>query len=184
MRVRVIFIMNFLLLAIYLCATVLITYENPTALLPAYMDGGKNTIAFIPTLFTVYATWIPITKIFEKSGISRKVGKLLTPINKRLFPNENNNAYSHLSLNLSANLLGMGGAATPSGLDAMKSMTNKKNRIMLVVLNSTSLQLIPTTVIGLRANAGGIKDVILPSLIATVLTTIIAVVLVKVFVKS
>ena len=66
----------------------------------------------------------------------------------------------------------------------MKSMTNKKNRIMLVVLNSTSLQLIPTTVIGLRANAGGIKDIILPSLIATVLTTIIAVVLVKVFVKS
>ena len=71
----------------------------------------------------------------------------------------------------------------PIGLDAMKTMENRKNKIMLVVINSTSLQLIPTTVIALRASAGGVKDIILPSLISTIVTTVIAIILVKIFVK-
>ncbi|MBO5776175.1 MAG: hypothetical protein J6R35_02260 [Clostridia bacterium] len=175
--------MIIVLLVIYLASSILITIKTPTELLSTFLEGAGNTLKFIPTLFAIYATWIPITKILEKSGVTKKIGKGLSPINKRLFPKEKDVSYSHLSLNLSAKVLGMGGAATPSGLDAMKTMENRKNKIMLVVINSTSLQLIPTTVIALRASAGGVKDIILPSLISTIVTTVIAIILVKIFVK-
>ena len=110
--------------------------------------------------------------------------KLLLPLNKFLFPLEKEKAYEYLSVNVSSNLLGIGGASTPSGLKAMENMSSKKNKIMLVVLNSLSLQLIPTTVIAMRASGGSKIDVVLPTLLTTLITTIIGVTLVKIFVKK
>ena len=88
-------------------------------------------------------------------------------------------------MNISANMLGMGGAATPMGIEAMKGMDNGKGKltrgmIMFFVINATSLQILPTTIIGLRlangsANAG---DIIMPSIIATLVTTLTGILLV------
>ncbi len=123
-------------------------------------------------------------KILEKSKIDGKLATLIMPFNKLLFPKESPKAYEKLSVNISANLLGTGGAATPSGIDAMSLMKSKKNKIMLVALNSLSLQLIPTTVIAMRATKGAIVNIILASLIATFFTTAIGAILVKVLIKK
>ena len=116
--------------------------------------------------------------------MNKKCERVLRPINNVLFPLEKEKAYEQLSINLSSNLLGIGGASTPSGLKAMQNMASKKNKIMLVVINSLSIQLIPTTVVAMRYAKGSSIDIILPSLITTFITTAIGIALVKVLVKK
>lgn len=176
--------MNFALLLIYTASTIMIISTAPDTLIPAMIKGCENTLEFLPILFASYCVWLPAIKILEKSGVSKKVERLLLPVNKFLFPNEKEKAYEYLSVNVSGNLLGIGGASTPSGLKAMENMSSKKNKIMLVVVNSLSLQLIPTTVVAMRSAEGGKIDVVLPTLLTTLLTTIIGVTLVKIFVKK
>ena len=176
--------MNFALFLIYTASAIALILTSPDTLIPTIIDGCENTLNFLPILFASYCVWLPAVKILEKSGASKKVEKLLLPVNKFLFPNEKEKAYEFISVNVSSNLLGIGGASTPSGLKAMENMTSKKNKIMLVVINSLSIQLIPTTVIAMRAGMGGKIDVVLPTLLTTLLTTIIGVTLVKIFVKK
>ena len=176
--------MNIVLLFIYIGCSVVIIINDPNTLIPSIMAGCENTIKFLPILFASYCIWLPATKILERSGVSKKCEKLLIPVNKFLFPLEKENAYTPLAINLTSNMLGIGGASTPSGLKAMENMTSKKNKIMLVVINSLSIQLIPTTVIAMRYAKGGLIDIIIPSLITTFVTTAIGVFLVKVLVKK
>ncbi len=176
--------MNYALLFIYVVCSVMIIVKSPDAMITTLLEGSENTIKFLPLLFGSYCVFIPLIKILEKSKLDKTLAKLIYPINKTLFPNEKESAYNHLSLNLSTNLLGIGGASTPSGLKAMQEMNSKKNKIMLVVINSLSIQLIPTTVVAMRASKGSVIDIILPSILVTTLTTALGVVLVKIFVKE
>ena len=120
---------------------------------------------------------------FRDSGAQKFLRKLLKPLTNALFPGESEETSDAITLNFAANLIGAGGAATPAGLKAMSGIRAKKNAVMLVVLNSTSLQLIPTTVIAIRAGLGSVTDVILPTVIVTAFTSAIAVIAVKVFVR-
>ena len=176
--------MNIVLLCIYIGCSVLIIIKEPTTLIPSIMSGCENTIKFLPLLFASYCVWLPVTKILERCGVNKKCERVLRPINNVLFPLEKEKAYEQLSINLSSNLLGIGGASTPSGLKAMQNMASKKNKIMLVVINSLSIQLIPTTVVAMRYAKGSSIDIILPSLITTFITTAIGIALVKVLVKK
>ena len=101
-------------------------------------------------------------KIAEKSGISSIICRIIAPIVTRLFPNSSEKAKEYISMNITANILGMGNAATPMGILAAQTLdtenphpdTISKNMSMLLVLNTTSFQLVPTTIIALRAAAG------------------------------
>ncbi len=157
---------------------------NPTCVVPAFVSGCKDSVTFSLTMFAVYALWIPVNKMIEEIGCTKYLSKLLLPVEKRIFPGESSDVYDALSVNISANLLGVGGASTPMGLKAMGNMRKRKNRIMLVVINATSIQLIPTTILTVRMGLNATKDIILPTLAVTALTTIIAVILVKIFVKE
>jgi len=110
----------------------------------------------------VLCLWMGVMEIMERSGLARGLARLLRPVLKRLYP-----AFAHdrpvmdaVSANLSANLLGLGNAATPLGLEASRLMSERSPGVasdglcMLVVMNTASLQLIPTTVASLRAAAG------------------------------
>ena len=176
--------MNALLLLVYLCSSIMLIFKAPESLLTTIMQGCENTLKFLPVLFCSYALFIPLTKILEKGKVDGALQRALNPVNKRLFPKENEVAYKHLSVNISTNLLGIGGASTPSGILAIENMKSRKNKLMLVVMNSLSIQLIPTTVLALRAGSGGKIDVILPTLIATTFTSVLGIILVKVFVKE
>lgn len=95
-----------------------------------------------------------------------------------------------IALNMSANMLGLGNASTPMGISALKKLDDGSGIanhavIMLIVLNSTSIQLLPSTVIGLRASAGSSApaDIILPTIISTIITFLMGILLVHLFGK-
>jgi len=167
---------------------VLLLYFNPNAVLPTMLSTGNSTIELCVTLLAVYAIWMGLLQIMEDSGLNKKLSKALKPATDKLFGKLDPKTNEYVCMNISANMLGMGGAATPMGIKAMKSMDDGSGTatyamLMFFVLNATSLQLLPTTVIALRAAAGSANpsDIILPSLIATIASTAIGILLVILF---
>lgn len=160
----------------------LLLFKDPNAALGGMLDGVSSAIAMSVGLVAVYAVWLSVLNVMEKIGLNRAIGKALKPLTKRLFPSENDETRETISLNMSANLLGMGGAATPLGIKAINGMAKDSEKTndsiaLFVVINCTSIQLIPTTIIGLRAASGSANasDIILPSLIATTVSTLVGV---------
>lgn len=162
---------------------------NMEVTINAAFDGAKAAVDTILALAGVMCFWTGIMKIAEKSGLSDKIEKLLRPLITFLFPNSSNEAKKFISMNMSANLLGMGNAATPMGIKAMQMLDKENPRpeyasddmCMLVVLNTTSLQLIPTTIIALRtaANSANPFSVILPIWISSLTAVVAAVTVAK-----
>lgn len=159
---------------------------NPDGAINSMISGANNAVTLALTLLASYALWLGLFKLVDKTGISGVLTKLLRrPVNF-LFPGANDKAKGYLSANIAANFLGLGNAATPMGINAACEMDDKSGRatdgmIMLLVLSSTSLQLLPSTVIGLRAAKGSLSPAsFLPACIcATVLSTIVGITLVK-----
>ncbi len=129
----------------------------------AVMDGAQTAVELSIFLLGSMCAWLGFLKIAEESGLSRLLARALSPIIGRLFPEyrEDEEIQGKISMNLSANLLGLGNAATPLGLAAMKSMAEKnttdsptKGMILFVVMNTASLQLIPVNMAAMRANCG------------------------------
>ena len=134
-------------------------------------------------------------QIAQDSTLSKKLTKFLTPLIRYLFPEikKNDSCHEQISLNIIANILGLGNAATPLGLNAMKSLQEKnKDRnslsnsmCMLVLLNTASLQLIPTTVIALRSslNSSNPTSIIFPVWVSTIFAAISGILAVKFFIR-
>lgn len=158
-------------------------FTSPDSVLPALISGGSNGLNFSFKLFAIYAVWLSILKIWSSLRFDLWLGDKLKPVLYKIFPNESVECYGQLSINLSANMLGMGSAGTPAGIAAIENMNIKKNRIMLLVINSTSVQIIPTTIIAMRSSLSSQTDIILPSVIATFFSTFIGFLLVKILVK-
>lgn len=161
----------------------MLVFVAPETILPTMLQGAQKGLSLAVTLLAIYSIWLTVLKIYEKTNTTRYLAKAMNPITKRIFPNESLAAYSHINLNLSANILGMGGVATPMGIKAMENLTQKRNKIMLIIVNSTSLQLIPTTVVAIRAGLGATTDIILSSLIVSIATTTVGMILVRILVK-
>ena len=158
---------------------------NPSAVLSEMLGASASALELCIELCAVYAVWLGILELVEVSGLSQKLAKLLRPLIKKIFKVDNEETQKIIAMNVSANMLGLGNAATPMGIRAMQALDDKTGKanfamIMLVVVNATSIQLLPTTVIGLRERAGSTNpsDIILPTLIATFCTTILGIVLV------
>lgn len=148
------------------------------------------------TLVGTMCLWCGIIKIAMKTSIINKLIKLFKPLLKKLFPeiSENDEIHKEISMNIIANLLGLGNAATPLGLKAMKSLqkTNKNKKelsnsmAMLIVLNTASIQIIPTTVIAIRNSLGSTEPtkMLVPIWIATICAAVAAVTATKIFMKK
>lgn len=147
------------------------------------------------TFFGTITLWCGIMQIAKDSSLSAKLTKCLRPLIKFLFPDvsETDPAHEEISLNIIANILGLGNASTPLGIKAMESLQkNNKNKntlsnsmAMFVLLNTASLQLIPTTVISIRAslNSTNPTNIILPVWVATLSAAVTAIILAKIFIK-
>ncbi|MCH5209494.1 MAG: hypothetical protein J1F01_00875 [Oscillospiraceae bacterium] len=157
----------------------------------AAFEGAKSAVFTILSFAGIMCFWTGIMKVAEKAGLSQKVEKLLRPVINFLFPNAGSEAKKYISVNMSANLLGMGNAATPMGIKAMECLDREnKNPLyasddmcMLVVLNTTSIQLIPTTIIALRVAASSADpfSIILPIWISSITAVLAAVFLAKMY---
>ncbi len=116
----------------------------------------------------------------EDSGINRSLSKIFSPITKKVFGKMDEQTNALICMNISCNILGMGGAATPLGMKAMMRLDDKSGRAnramkMLIIFASTSMQILPTTVLGLRITAGSesASDIMLPTIIVAILTTVV-----------
>ncbi len=158
-------------------------------------DGAKSGVEVSIGLISIITFWLGIMKIAETAGLIQSLSKLLRPIAKWLFPSvpTTHPAMGAIVANMSANLLGLGNAATPLGLRAMEEL-QKLNPLKdqasdamctLLALNTASLTIIPATMIGLRAefHSKGPADIVLPTLLATFIATTAAVILDRFFRK-
>lgn len=154
------------------------------AISKAIVSSSESTVELIISILGIMCFWCGMIKIAEKSGITSKIAKVLRPILKKVFSNisDNEEAMSAIIMNLTTNMMGLSNAATPFGIKAMDAM-EKRNRnkgtatndmALFLVLNATCIQLVPTTVISIRAAAGSKNpgEIILPAIITTFLAAV------------
>lgn len=180
--------MNTMFFVMTVASLILVTVVSPDSAFSIMISGASNAISLALKLCAIYAIWLSVLDIMQKVGMSRALDRLFSPITKRLFKGEDEKTREFITLNFSVNLLGMGSAATPLGIKAMEGMQDGSdkatdNMILFMVVNATSIQLLPATIIGLRSSYGSASasDIILPSLIATAVSTVCGVLLAKAF---
>lgn len=156
---------------------------------------AKIAVELAIGLIGIMALWLGIMKIAEQSGLVSRLALLLKPVTTRLFPDvpAEHPAMGAMIMNISANMLGLANAATPLGLKAMEEL-NKLNKKLgtatdamctFLVINTSSVQLIPATVIAIRAAAGSANptEIIGPVIVATTVNTTIGIITVKLLAK-
>lgn len=155
----------------------------------------QETVTLCMTLLGTMCLWNGIMKVAEQTSVIKKMTVILTPIINFLFPEikEDMDIKKEIAMNMVANILGLGNAATPLGLKAMKSMQEKNvqkqvltnSMATLIVLNTASIQIIPTTVIAIRSSLGSINptSIIFPVWIATICASIAGIIATKLFIK-
>lgn len=175
---------------ILLSSIVTLLFCDPSVAVTAMIEGSHDALALALNLVALYAFWLGLFGIIERVGIADKLATLLSGVVNFLFPGANDESKKFITMNMSANMLGLGNASTPMAISAIKSMDSGSdkasiNMIMLVVISCTSLQLLPSTVIGLRASNGSTApaDFLLACFVATVISTLVGIVLVKIYAK-
>ena len=154
----------------------------------AAIDMSKVAVQISIGLIGIMALWLGIMKIAEKSGLIQIIARGLKPITVRLFPDvpADHPAMGSIILNMSANMLGLGNAATPLGLKAMEELqelnpkkdTATNAMVMFLAINTSSVQLIvPATVVALMGVAA--SQIFITTILATLCSTITAVFMVK-----
>jgi len=175
-----------------LASLIALVITNPGQAIASMITGSRNAITLSITLAALYGFWLGFMGIVEKIGLSDWLARRLAPIVKFLFGKDiSPETRKLLAVNMSANLIGLGNAATPMGIKAIESMEKPGQKvasipmIMLVVISATSLQLLPSTVIGLRASHGSnnVTGFLMPSIVATITSTAIGIILVKLLAK-
>ena len=158
-------------------------------------EGANDAVTLSINLLGSLCLWSGIMQIASDSSLVKKLSKLLSPILNFLFPSliTNNKIKKEISMNIIANILGLGNAATPLGLKAMESMQKENPKkdtlsnpmMMFIVINTASIQLIPTTVIAIRnsLNSPNPTSIIFPTWIATILAAISGIFVTKLLIK-
>ena len=161
----------------------------------AIFSSTSESVNLCISLLGTICLWTGIMHIASKTSVIDKLTKLLRPLMIFLFPDieENSKIHQEISMNMVANILGLGNAATPLGLKAMKSMQKEnKNKntltnsmITFIVINTASMQIIPTTVIAIRSSMGSSNPtaVVFPVWIATICAAIAGITATKIFIK-
>lgn len=155
-------------------------------LLPAALEGASGAVSLTLRLLSGYLFFMGMMELVKALRLHEKLARLLRPVLSRLMPGLQNPAIPNaVSLNLTANLLGLGNAATPTGMEAVRLMDAENTHAsrhaicMLLILNATSLQLLPTTVLTLRIAQGSAAPnaILLPTLLCTAFSTLVGVAL-------
>lgn len=151
---------------------------NMSELSSAVIQGGQDAVSLLLRLVANMCLWGGIMEIAQQSGITKTVSGVLRPVLKLIFPKIKNNSYilQAISMNVTANILGLGNAATPLGLEAMRRLQTVNGNpacasdemIAFVVMNTAAMRIIPTTVATLRGQYGSKSPMeIMPASILT-----------------
>lgn len=157
----------------------------------AALSSSKEAVSLCLTMLGIMSFWTGIMEIATKAGIIEKTSRIVKPVVHFLFPNipENHKANEHITTNIIANMLGLGWAATPAGLRAMEALAElndsdaaSNEMCNFLILNISSLQLIPMTIIAYRSQYGSVDpaQIIGPGLVATAISTVVAILFCKI----
>jgi spore maturation protein SpmA len=162
----------------------------------ASFEAAKNAVMLAIGLIGAMALWLGIMKVAENAGLMLSISRAIRPVMTRLFPGvpAEHPAMSAMIMNIAANMLGLGNAATPMGLKAMAEL-DKLNPVkgtatnamcMFLAINTSNVSLLPLGVIAVRAAAGSVSpaSILIPSLIATSCSTIVAIITAKFFARA
>lgn len=176
--------------SLMMASLLVLIFVEPNLIISTMIDQSKDVVSLCINLLAIYAVWLGILEIIDQSGLGEKLSNFLSPVIKKLFKINDSEQIKYISYNISSNLLGLGNAATPSGIKAVKCMEKdlkqtKFAMLMLLVVNSTGIQLLPTTIIGLRASAGSTSasDIIFPTILSSVIATVVCVCLLFLYKK-
>ena len=160
------------------------------------LEGAANAVTLAIGLVGAMALWLGLLKIAEESGLVGVIARLVRPVLRRLFPEipPDHPAISAMTLNIGANALGLGNAATPLGIKAMEELQTLNPRkdvatdamVLFLAINTSSVQLIPATVVALRASAGAPvpTDVVGPALLTTLISTVVGIAAAKLLART
>jgi len=158
----------------------------------AVIESAGVAVKLAIGLIGVMALWLGLMKVAEEAGIIKIIARIVRPITRRLFPGipKDHPAIGAMIMNISANMLGLSNAATPLGLKAMEELDKLNpekgkatdDMITFLVINTSAITLIPATAIAIRASLGSAnpQQIILPSIIAASMATIVGVTTVKI----
>lgn len=165
---------------------------NLESVTDAAIQSAQDAVTLCITMMGVMSMWVGLMEIAKEAGIVERLSKWIGPALRFLFPNvpKGSKAEEFISLNVIANVLGLGWAATPAGLNAMKELDGLRKQRGLapeiatndmcnfLILNISSLQLIPVNLIAYRSSYGSENPagIIAPAILATLFSTIVAVV--------
>jgi len=149
----------------------------------AVFEGAKTGVAVCFGLISILVFWLGMMRIGEEAGLLRLIGRALAPAVRFLFPGipKDHPAVGYIISNMSANILGLGNAATPMGIKAMQELqklnphkdTATPEMCTLLALNTASITIVPTTLIAIRMNFGSENpaDIVGTTLAATLIAT-------------
>ena len=163
-------------LLIILAAAVAVATGNGLSVTDAALSGGVQAIELCLKIGGIIAMWSGVMRVAEKAGMLDALAQLFSPLTRLLFRTKDQQARKHITTNMVANFLGLGNAATPSGIEAMRRLDTlngkrgiaTKDMVIFTVLNTASIQLIPTNIAAFRAAAGAAQPMdILPCIWVT-----------------
>jgi len=179
-------------LMIFLGAAVGLVTGQGDAISTSIMKSTDSAVNLIIGLVGVMCFWCGVMKVAEKSGFTNKLAGLLKPILKLIFKDaaKDEKVLGAIVMNITANMMGLGNAATPFGIKAMQEMTRlnreegkaSNDMVLFLVLNAACIQLVPSTVISIRAAAGSLNPgiIILPAVISSTIAAVCGVVYCKI----
>jgi len=164
-------------------------FTDPNSVLSVALAASTSGVQLTLTLVAIYIVWMGIVQVAIDAGLIDALARLMRPIIDWLFGKQSKEVQGLIATNISANMIGAGAAATPAGIMAIEKMSTpamtraSTPMIMLFILSATSMQILPTTVIGILEKHGATNaaGIILPTFIVSTITTLIGVLLVKVF---
>ncbi len=180
--------MNIIFTCIFLFCTFLLLCTSPENFLVAMLEGASKSATLCISLLATYAVWMGLMKVWEDSGVARGISRLLRPVTRKLLKTEDEKAIESACMSFSVNMLGVSGAATPYGVKTAQLLDKTDNAeyssAMFFVLNATSLQILPSSLVAVRVSLGSANpaDIIIPTLLVSIFSTILAALLVRVFI--
>lgn len=179
-------------LLIFLGIIVGLITGNGEAISKGIVDSSGNTVTFIINLVGIMCFWCGVMKVAEKSGFTEILSKILKPFLKLIFKDaaKDEKALGAIVMNITANMMGLSNAATPFGIKAMEEMdrlndnkgTASDDMSLFLVLNAACIQLVPSTIISIRAASGSTNPgvIILPALISTSTAALVGIICCKI----
>jgi len=187
-------VLNYIWLALVVCAVVIGGWNDKLKdVTGGALDGAKTAVTIALGLIGIMALWLGVMRLAERAGVVQRIARALRPLMQRLFPDvpPNHPAMGSMLMNMAANMLGLGNAATPLGLRAMRDLETlnphpgvaSNAMCTFLAINTSSVQLIPTTAIAILAASGSTRPtaIVGTAFMATICAATVAIVSVKFF---